>query len=136
MMSLINYRLRVTLDDGRQLTGQMLAFDPHMNLILADTEEFRRLKRKGGAKKRKASAAGLKEEEEDEDEEEEVKAPEPEQKRTLGLIILRGENVVSLSVDGPPPADKVPSGPGVSVLPPPKRTTIQSFAWGLRIIAP
>jgi hypothetical protein len=38
MLSLINYRLRVTLNDGRQLTGQMLAFDPHMNLVLADSK--------------------------------------------------------------------------------------------------
>lgn len=36
MMSLINYRLRVTLNDGRQLTGQLLAFDTHMNLVLAN----------------------------------------------------------------------------------------------------
>lgn len=26
-LSKINYRMRVTLDDGRQMTGQMLAFD-------------------------------------------------------------------------------------------------------------
>ena len=38
MLSLINYRLRVTLNDGRQFTGQMLAFDPHMNLVLADSK--------------------------------------------------------------------------------------------------
>lgn len=41
MLSLINYRLRVTLNDGRQLTGQMLAFDPHMNLVLADSECYK-----------------------------------------------------------------------------------------------
>jgi small nuclear ribonucleoprotein B and B' len=27
MQNLINYRMRVTLNDGRQMTGQMLAFD-------------------------------------------------------------------------------------------------------------
>jgi hypothetical protein len=27
MQNLINYRMRVTLTDGRQMTGQMLAFD-------------------------------------------------------------------------------------------------------------
>jgi small nuclear ribonucleoprotein B and B' len=84
MLNLINWRLKVTLNDGRALTGQMLAFDRHMNLVLADCEEFRRVrpKKKPG----------------------EETAPEQEMKRTLGLVILRGETVVSLSVEGPPPA--------------------------------
>ena len=37
MMGLINYRLRVTLNDGRQMTGQFLAFDTHMNMVLAES---------------------------------------------------------------------------------------------------
>ncbi|KII85789.1 hypothetical protein PLICRDRAFT_178110 [Plicaturopsis crispa FD-325 SS-3] len=98
MLSLINWRLKVTINDGRALTGQMLAFDRHMNLVLADCEEFRRVrpKKKPG----------------------EETAPEQEMKRTLGLVILRGETVVSLSVEGPPPVvddDKknvLPVGPG------------------------
>jgi small nuclear ribonucleoprotein B and B' len=59
-----------------------------MNLVLADTEEFRRTK-----KKSKPAAPGS--------------APqiEAEEKRTLGLTIVRGTQVVSCSVDGPPPAD-------------------------------
>ncbi|PWN93458.1 Sm-like ribonucleo protein [Acaromyces ingoldii] len=109
MMSLINYRLRITLNDGRQMTGQMLAFDQHMNLVMADTEEFRRLKSK--SKKRKAKA------DEGSDEDDAVPVPETEQKRTLGLIILRGESVVSLSVEGPPPADKSGSQPGLAAGP-------------------
>ncbi|UZJ52777.1 hypothetical protein CBS101457_002097 [Exobasidium rhododendri] len=104
MMSLINYRLRITLNDGRQMTGQMLAFDQHMNLVMADTEEFRRVKSK--SKKRKASAQQIKGEESDD--EAVVSAPEAEQKRTLGLIILRGESIVSLSVEGPPPSERIP----------------------------
>lgn len=100
MLALINYRLRVTLNDGRQLTGQMLAFDPHMNLVLADTEEFRKLKRRKGASKQEDDDG------DDDDESSTAPMPSAEQKRTLGLIILRGETIVSLSVEGPPPADK------------------------------
>ncbi|KAK0467316.1 uncharacterized protein EV420DRAFT_677706 [Desarmillaria tabescens] len=85
MLSLINWRLKVTINDGRALTGQMLAFDRHMNLVLADCEEFRRVR----TKKKDAGEAGA--------------GQEQEIKRTLGLVILRGETVVSISVEGPPP---------------------------------
>ena len=84
MLSLINWRLKVTINDGRAFVGQMLAFDRHMNLVLAECEEFRRIRPK---KKPGESEAG----------------PVQEMKRTLGLVILRGETVVSLSVEGPPP---------------------------------
>ncbi|CEJ90764.1 Putative Small nuclear ribonucleoprotein [[Torrubiella] hemipterigena] len=83
MAGYINWRMKVTLNDGRQMTGQMLAFDKHMNLVLADTEEFRRVKRRGD----KGSQV------------------ETEEKRTLGLAIVRGAYIVSLSVESPPPAD-------------------------------
>ncbi len=84
MLGLINWRLKVTINDGRAFIGQMLAFDKHMNLVLADCEEFRHVRPK---KKVGESEAG----------------PEQEMKRSLGLVILRGETVVSLSVEGPPP---------------------------------
>ena len=63
-----------------------------MNLVLADTEEFRRVKRKP-AKTTQAPGQS---------------APamvESEEKRTLGLTILRGTQIVSCSIDGPPPAE-------------------------------
>lgn len=41
MMSLIHYRLRVTLNDGRQMTGELLAFDTHMNLVLSNSTSHR-----------------------------------------------------------------------------------------------
>ncbi|KIN04024.1 hypothetical protein OIDMADRAFT_159097 [Oidiodendron maius Zn] len=94
MAGLINYRMRVTMNDGRQMVGQMLAFDKHMNLVLADTEEFRRVKRKAT---KSAAAPGASN----------ASAPlvESEEKRTLGLTIVRGAHIVSLSVESPPPAD-------------------------------
>ena len=64
-----------------------------MNLVLADTEEFRRVKRKPtkGAQSAPGSSAPA--------------LVESEEKRTLGLTIVRGTHIISCSVDGPPPAD-------------------------------
>lgn len=104
--------MRVTLNDGRQMTGQMLAFDKvrgpsepartvaillmmpsqHMNVVLADTEEFRRIK-----KQNKPAAPGAAPGA--------AQAVVQEEKRTLGLTIVRGAHIVSLSVESPPPAD-------------------------------
>ncbi|KAI5794724.1 small nuclear ribonucleoprotein [Pyronema domesticum] len=103
-ISKINYRMRVTVSDSRQLTGTLLAFDKHMNVVLADTEEFRRIKRKP-AKAAANQASTI-----------------VEEKRTLGLIILRGHHIISMSVEGPPAADPstrlgatpVTSGPGIA----------------------
>lgn len=103
MASIIGYRIKVTLNDSRTLTGQMLAFDKHMNLVIAECEEFRRLKSK------KAKKGNTNPEERNDDEEE-----EEEMKRLLGLVILRGETIVTLSVEGPPPAVDESRGPQVS----------------------
>jgi len=62
-----------------------------MNLVMADTEEFRKVKRK--TKTGAAPGAGAQQ------------MVETEEKRALGLAIIRGQNIVSCSVDGPPPAD-------------------------------
>lgn len=71
-----------------------MAFDRHMNIVLGDTEEFRKIRTK--------KSSGISE--------------EREEKRALGLIILRGDSVISLTIEGPPPAeidDKLtPGGPG------------------------
>jgi small nuclear ribonucleoprotein B and B' len=84
--------MRVTLQDSRQLVGQMLAYDRHMNLVLADTEEFRRIKRKQNKSAAPGgSSAG--------------QTVVQEEKRTLGLVIVRGAHIISLTVESPPPAD-------------------------------
>jgi small nuclear ribonucleoprotein B and B' len=74
----INYRVRVIIQDSRQLVGTLLAFDKHMNLVLADTEEYTRFKTKKDDGKDK------------------------ERKRALGLVLLRGENIISFSAESPP----------------------------------
>ena len=98
MLAYINYRMRVTILDGRQIVGRFMAFDRHMNLVLGDAEEFRKLPPK----------KGLTEE-------------ERQTRRVLGFLLLRGEEVVSITVEGPPPqedkrlganAQTAPAGPG------------------------
>lgn len=95
MADLIHYRLRIVLQDGRQLVGQLLAFDKFMNVVLSDSEEFRTPKNK------------------------KENSP-PEIKRALGLVVLRGETIVSVSVESAPSKDDasllggLQPGPGIA----------------------
>lgn len=86
----------MTLHDGRSIVGTFLAFDKHLNLVLSEAEEFRTLKKGGSAV-----------------------LEERTEKRSLGLVLIRGENVVSLAVEGPPPPSSVSGinatgGPGMA----------------------
>jgi small nuclear ribonucleoprotein B and B' len=87
MSDLINYRVKIITIDNRIFVGQLLAFDKYLNLVLSDTEESRITKK---------SYQQLVN----------TKSGQPEyERRSLGLIILRGEQIISLSIESPPPLD-------------------------------
>lgn len=81
-----------------------MAFDRHLNLVLGDAEEFRPLRGKAAAAAGGAASGG-------------ATGGEPASRRVLGLVILRGDAVLALAVEGPPPSTdrrpKAAAGPGV-----------------------
>lgn len=100
MLQFVNWKMRVTISDTREITGTFMAFDKHMNMILGDSEEYRLVKQQG---KRGKDAY-------------------VEEKRLLGLLLLRGEAVISIKPVGPPapaPKYKAPAGgaPAQAALP-------------------
>uniref|UniRef100_A0A7E4VML3 Sm protein B n=1 Tax=Panagrellus redivivus TaxID=6233 RepID=A0A7E4VML3_PANRE len=101
MMSHLNYRMKAIVQDSRTFVGYFKAFDKHMNIILSECEELRPVKPKPNK----------------------PKPANTEEKRVLGLVLLRGDKIISLSVDGPPQKEedglKMPKvgnlgGPGVA----------------------
>ncbi|GHP03521.1 hypothetical protein PPROV_000227600 [Pycnococcus provasolii] len=102
LLNYVNHRVRVTLQDGRALIGRFLAFDRHLNLVLADTEEIRLVGKHNASAAADANARSI--------------------RRVLGLVLVRGIEVVNLTIEGPPaavhtpvvPAGGVPTGQGVA----------------------
>lgn len=72
------------------LDVSLIMENKHLNLVLADTEEFRRIRKKPG---KTAGGSGS--------------LIEADEKRPIGLIILRGKNVMGVT-----PISKPPSGAG------------------------
>jgi small nuclear ribonucleoprotein (snRNP)-like protein len=109
MMQWLNYRVRVTLHDTRVMVGTFMAFDRHMNVVLADCEEFRTIKPRS-------------------------EETEKEIKRMLGLVLLRGENIITIFPEAPPVREKKhleakSDGPGRSI--PVSRGTLPVSTGGL-----
>jgi small nuclear ribonucleoprotein B and B' len=77
MMQYLNWRMKVTVDDGRTMLGTLMAFDKYMNVVMSDTDEYRKVR----GKKDKAPV---------------------EKRRALGFVIVRGETIISLQPDSPP----------------------------------
>jgi small nuclear ribonucleoprotein len=68
----INKKMSLQLKDGRLIEGKLVGFDQYMNLVLEESEE-KRAERKDGD------------------------ASETPVGRRLGTVILRGNNVVTIS---------------------------------------
>lgn len=83
--NLLNTSVRVFIKDGRSIVGQLIAYDKHMNLVIADAEEQRTTKNGN------------------------------EFIRTLGLTVLRGVDVITVSAEAFYPLNKNLSRVPVSI---------------------
>ncbi|GFR13507.1 small nuclear ribonucleoprotein-associated protein B' [Trichonephila clavata] len=77
ILQLLKCKMRIILCDCRTLIGTFAAYDQHMNVVLIDCVEYKKYKAK--------------------------KQPAVEGKKTLGVVIIRGENITSIIVDEQPP---------------------------------
>ncbi|EMG50090.1 SMB1 Small nuclear ribonucleoprotein-associated protein B [Candida maltosa Xu316] len=83
LSSLVNSRIKVYTITNREYTGTLLSFDKHMNLVLSDVEESRITKKTWSKLKKHQNEEGSEIEKE---------------KRSLGLIILKGDQIVCLNL--------------------------------------
>ena len=74
VLQLLNSKMRVILCDNRTFIGKFVAYDKHMNLVLTDCVEYRKYK---PARTKTVIEA----------------------KKNYGVVILRGENVMSVIVE-------------------------------------
>ncbi|KAL0216514.1 hypothetical protein P9112_008698 [Eukaryota sp. TZLM1-RC] len=81
------YHTVTAILNDRTITGRLYGVDIHLNLVLVDAEESR------------------------------VNKQGKEIRRSLGLTIVRGDSLVSTSVDAPPPAQTERTRPTMSTLP-------------------
>ncbi|CAH01951.1 mRNA splicing protein SMB1 [Kluyveromyces lactis] len=91
LSDLIDYRIRVATHDGRVYIGQLMAFDAYMNLVMGDCVE-ERMPHKQIIEVLKSGGN--------------LSSNVQVERRTFGLIILRGEHVLSTSVESPPQLSK------------------------------
>ena len=68
----IDHKVRVMIKDKRMMVGTLIGFDKHLNLVLSDTMEYWVISNKG------------------------QKGTKKEIRRPIGLIVLRGCNVISI----------------------------------------
>ena len=100
MFAFVNTTLHVTLDDTRTMVGTLVAYDRHMNLVLSKVTESRLT----------------------------PKADNGVATRELGLVMVRGEHVVSIRSERKEAkvGAGVAPGPGKAVkLPGKKKATIE-----------
>jgi len=131
LMALVGRRIRLVLIDGRTLLGQLLAFDTHLNLCIADCEEFRPTKRLQSLQRKRANRRKNGQDIEVEGDEQfgqpmaplndllEPATPATLMRRTLGFVVLRGQHIVSIAAGGAPiPADanrvRIPASQSIS----------------------
>jgi len=48
MLQYVNWRMRIQISETRTLLGTFMAYDKHMNLVLGDCEEYRKIRGKKG----------------------------------------------------------------------------------------
>lgn len=74
----IDHKVRVMIKDKRMMVGTLIGFDKHLNLVLSDTMEYWVISNKGKKHSKK------------------------EIRRPIGLIVLRGCNVISIFAEKSP----------------------------------